>query len=188
MALKSSDSVRLFLLRRVMQVLAQRMVSQLVMIKLPIQESAFETESLQINTDGLTHLYFALVKIDPKSCATVPGNDGDTERYADFKSCSFHLPGPGLPSVALISQTLDQHETHGISDHGADYDDYVYIPTTGAIWLGLKRLALRSSLPQGLHGKIMFQGFDLDWKYLATLSGRGKKDMIHRILSHILRR
>ncbi|KAL8793141.1 MAG: hypothetical protein Q9195_004253 [Heterodermia aff. obscurata] len=38
----------------------------------------------QINTDGLTHLYYAFAKIDPISFATVPANDGDTDRYPEF--------------------------------------------------------------------------------------------------------
>ena len=38
----------------------------------------------QINTDGLTHLYYAFAKIDPNNFATVPANDGDADRYHDF--------------------------------------------------------------------------------------------------------
>ena len=38
----------------------------------------------QINTTGLTHLYFAFAKVDSKSFAVITGNDGDIARYKEF--------------------------------------------------------------------------------------------------------
>lgn len=42
------------------------------------------TSPSQIDTTGLTHLYFAFAKIDPTSFAIVVANGGDEDRYTEF--------------------------------------------------------------------------------------------------------
>ena len=130
----------------------------------------------QINTGGLTHLYYAFAKIDPHNFATIPANDGDTDRYPEFTK----LQSSKLKTWIAIGG-------FDFSDPGPTRDTW-YVASI----LGSKRPRLnsynrsdlcssqsnRATFISGIKsfmGKYGFQGVDLDWEYPGTPERGGKR-------------
>ena len=101
----------------------------------------------KINTADLTHLYFAFAKIDPNTFATIPGNDGDVERYAEFNK---------LQSSSL--QTWIAIGGFDFSDPGPTRHTWSDLADSEA-----SRGAFISSLKDFM-SKYGFQGVDIDWE------------------------
>ena len=105
----------------------------------------------QINTKGLTHLYYAFAHIDPVTFKITPRNSADVSLYPDF--------------TALKSVTLETWIAVG----GFDFSN---LGPTRTTWSDMSstvanRTTFISSLMAFME-QYGFQGVDLDWEYPAT--------------------
>ena len=122
---------------------------------------------IEINTKGLTHLYFAFASINPVTFAVEPLNPADPDLYADFA---------GLKSNTL--QTWIAIGGFDFSDPGS---------ATHTTWSDMassesNRAKFIASLIWFLD-QYGFQGADLDWEYPASPERGGKPEDTSNLIS-----
>ncbi|KAK7962894.1 glycoside hydrolase superfamily [Apiospora aurea] len=112
----------------------------------------------EINTNGLTHLFYSFVFFDPSSFAIIPMNSADVGQYREFTS---------LASNSL--QTWVAIGGWSFSDPGATrtaWSDMVSTKSSRSTFIG----SLVAFMAQ--YG---FTGADLNWEYPETESRGGRK-------------
>jgi len=115
-------------------------------------------EPSQINTAGLTHLYFAFASIDPGTFAVTAADAGDVSRFTEFTN--------------LKSSTLQTWIAVGgfdFSDPGAS----THTTWSDMVSSSSSRSAFTSSM-EAFMEQYGFQGVDLDWEYPVADTRGGK--------------
>jgi chitinase len=120
----------------------------------------------QINTDGLTHLYFAFASIDPSTYIVAPADPGDVELMKEFTK----LKSDKLSTWIAVGgfKFSDDGPTH------TTWSDMAANPTYRA------RFILSLIEYMSTYG---FQGVDLDWEYPASDQRGGKLEDTQNFVS-----
>ena len=106
---------------------------------------------LQIDTTGITHLFYAFANIDPGSFAIRPRDPADVSLYTEFTA---------LKTAAM--QTWIAIGGFDFSDRGPTRTTWSDMCSTST-----SRAAFIASLSTFME-QYGFQGVDLDWEYPAT--------------------
>ncbi|KAI5919336.1 glycoside hydrolase superfamily [Camillea tinctor] len=113
----------------------------------------------QINTQGLTHLFYAFIFFHPTTFQITPMNDADVEQYAQFTSLSNNK----LQTWAAIGGW-------SFSDPGPTQTAWSDMVSSAA-----NRAVFISSLVEFME-TYGFQGADLDWEYPVEEDRGGRKE------------
>jgi chitinase len=120
-----------------------------------------------INTKGLTHLYFAFASIDPKTWQVVPANPADEELYREFTA----LKSKGLKTwIAIGGFEFSDPDT---PTH-TTWSDMVSRPERRAAFIMSVLVFM---------GKYGFQGADIDWEYPTSVQRGGREEDTENLVS-----